>query len=397
MKEHPITYCTVFPNYNDFHFFKDPGQIPYRFSKLGYNASIICYGGPEDFAETRKYLKVVGIPDRFITRKFNSGIVRYIIRNASKIDILHTFHYSWSSLLFAFVYKTFNKKGFAYLKLDHCAFARTDRNKTGYGGIDSLNAGRSGIKGRIKNIIAMRFFARKVDLWSVEDEHSRKMLEAKHDFLRGKLITVYNGHTSDLAGSQEGCLSVQKEDIIMTAGRLGTFQKATEVLLDAFKSIALSTQYDLHLAGPVEPGFHDHIDRFLNDNPLLNERVVFHGPLSREELCRLYCRSRIFCLPSRFEGMAIVFPEAMFYGNAIVTTEDVSLKPMIEKFGFGVMVERDDARALANAVMKLINERELLDEMADRARSVSRTLLNWDNIVANLRKEIDDRLNFRAS
>ena len=391
MKEQAGTYCMVFPNYRDFHFFKDPGQIPYRFSKLGYNASIICYGESEDFAITGKYLKVVGIPDRYITRKFNSGIVRYLIRNAKKIDILHTFHYSWSSLLFTFVYKTFNRKGFAYLKLDHCAFARTGPDKIGDIQNPLIIKGSSGIKGSIKSRIAERFFTGKVDLWSIEDEYSRELLEASYGFLRGKLITVYNGHTSDLQGSEGGCRSVHKEDIIMTAGRLGTLQKATEMLLDAFKSIALFTGYDLHLAGTVEPGFQAHIDRFLHDNPSLNKRVFFHGPLNRDELRILYCRSRIFCLPSKFEGMAVVFPEAMSYGNAIVTTEDVSLKPMIEKYGFGLMVERDDARALANAVIKLVDEKDLIDEMADRARRVSMTLLNWDNIVNGLRVEIEKK------
>lgn len=387
------TFCTIFPNYRDFHFFKDPGQIPYRFLRMGYDSSVICYSGDDSLSETGKYLKVVKIPGSYICRAFNSGIVGYLIRNAGRIDILNVFHYSWRSLLFAFIYKTFNRKGFVYLKLDHCVFARMAQG-TESAGDYQLDTGRTGLKGRLKDNIARRFFVSKVDLWSVEDENSKALLEEKHDFLRARIITVFNGHTSDLPGSVPASDPLQKEDIILTAGRLGTFQKSTEVLLEAYKSVADSTQYNLHLAGPVEPAFKAYADRFFRENPALKGRVVFHGPLGRDNLYRLYDRSRIFCLPSRFEGMAIVFPEAMYYRNAIVTTNNVSIKPLIEKEGFGITVVRDDADALAGAIKRLLHDPGLTDEMADRARKVALTQFNWDNIVNDLKQEIDKRLNY---
>lgn len=393
MKSQQGTFCTVFPNYRDFHFFKDPGQIPYRFSKMGYAAAVVCYGNDERLYESEKYLKVIKIPDNYRTRKFNSGIVKYLLFNSRKIDILNTFHFSWSSLLFIFIYKTLNRRGFAYLKLDHCVFARSPSERKGSRKNGTLSFGGTTAKSRVKYSVARKFFVRKVDLWSVEDIQSNEVLEAENDYLKGKLITVYNGHTSDLPGTVDFDDHNHKQDIILTAGRLGTIQKATEVLLEAFISVARATKYDLHLAGTVEPAFQAYIEKFLLDDPSLRERIILHGPLGRDELYRLYCRSRIFCLPSRFEGMAIVFPEAMYYGNAIVTTEDVSIKPLIEKYRFGLTVERDDVQALTGAIMKLINDRSLMDAMANRAREVSSTLLNWDSIIYDLRLEIEKRLN----
>ncbi len=386
------TFCTVFPNYRDFHFFKDPGQIPYRFAKIGYNTRLVCYSSETDtLTVTGKYLSVVKIPDRFTSRKFNAGIVRYLMSNAMGIDILNVFHYSWSSLLFAYIYKLFNRKGFVYLKLDYCAYAV--KNPGGAARIGSFppDKGSTSLKGRIKDIIASRYFVKKVDLWSVEDDYSRQLLESNYDFLRARLITVYNGHTSDLPGSLAGCDSSQKEDIILTAGRLGSMQKATEVLLEAFKSIASLTEYNLHLAGSVEPGFNAYMNSFLRDNPSLFNRVKLHGPLGRDDLYRLYCRSRIFCMPSRFEGMAIVFPEAMYYGNVIITTNNTSLKPLVEKHRFGLVVERDNPGAIADAVLSLARNRELLKEMAVNAQETASTLLSWDNIVELLNDKITEK------
>lgn len=392
MKERTRTFCTIFPNFRDFHFYKDPGQIPYRFSKLGYNASLVCYGKGREFIESEKYLTIKKLPDNYFARKFNSGILLYLLCNSRKIDILNTFHLSWSSLLFTFFYKTVNRAGFAYLKLDDCAFAGSSVLNS-----DFAEAGprliNERLKSKLKNRIARKFFLKKVDLWSVEDKYSKEIYESRHAFLIGKLITVYNGHTSDLPGSVSICNPEYKEDIILTAGRLGTVQKATDILLDAFRPVALQTNYDLHLAGPVEPAFKAHIKKFREENPSLNNRVIFHGSLDRDQLYSLYCRSKVFCLPSRVEGMAIVFPEAMYYGNAIVTTRDVSLKYLIEQYGFGLMVEKDNSGDLAEALLNVINDKELRDEMARRAKEISSTLLNWDNIIRMLEKEIEIRLN----
>jgi glycosyltransferase involved in cell wall biosynthesis len=100
-------------------------------------------------------------------------------------------------------------------------------------------------------------------------------------------------------------------------------------------------------------------------------------------------------MPSRYEGMAIVFPEAMYYMNAIVTTGNVSLKPLIDKFGIGLIVEKDNPEDLAEALLKLINEKEEREQMAHRAHEISSTILNWNNIIKALQAEINSRLTQR--
>jgi glycosyltransferase involved in cell wall biosynthesis len=100
-------------------------------------------------------------------------------------------------------------------------------------------------------------------------------------------------------------------------------------------------------------------------------------------------------MPSRYEGMAIVFPEAMYYMNAVVTTGNVSLKPIIDKFRIGLVVEKDNPEDLTKALLRLINEKEEREQMARRAHEISSTILNWNNIIKTLQTEIDDRLSQR--
>ncbi len=390
MNKRSASFCTLFPGYKDFHFYKDPGQIPYRLSLRGYDSRVVCFGKSADFPITGKHLRIEPLHDGYLSRKFNAGLILYLLKNSGKIDILNLFHYTWSSLFSAFIYKIVNRRGFVYLKLDDCVFAREGINAE-IRDIDLLSLNGSGMKARLKNHIAGRFFTTKVDLWSIEDERSREILEARYSFCRGKLITVYNGHTADMQGAPEYSDLSDKENNIVTAGRLGSFQKAVEVLLEAYTAVAEDSDYNLHLAGPSTPQFRIDLEKYLNDNPMLINRVFYHGALSRDDLYRLLNRSRIFCLPSRFEGLAIVYPEAMYYGNVVVTTNHVSLIPVIETYSTGVAVDRDDSSGLAQAILKLISNPGQMDQMSEKAHKVSSTIFNWENIINGLVDSIEQR------
>lgn len=392
MKAETGTFCTIFPGYRDFHFYKDPGQLPYRVSKLGFRSYIVCYGDQGDYPETEKYLKVRALGKRRFSRKFNAPILRFLLLNACSIDILNVFHMSWSSLLFAGVYKLLNKRGFAYLKLDNCIYSGTYPWEEDFSERRGRRV-RKGLKQQIRNLIARKLFIGRIDLWSVEDEYSRREYESRHPFFRGRIITITNGHTSDLPGSLPPCGFEMKDEIILSAGRLGTYQKATEVLLEAFRLAAPGNNYALHFAGTVEPAFSQSIEIFMNANPDLRGRIVFHGPLGRDELYRLYCRSRIFCMSSRYEGMAIVFPEAMYYRNAIVTTWPVSLKYFIDMHDAGIAVEKDDPEALADSLKTLIADNERREKLAEAAYETAVRLMNWDVIAGDLITEIRKRSN----
>jgi len=391
MKKSAGTFCTVFPAYRDYHFFKDPGQLPYRFSRMGYEAFLVCYGNGQNYPETDKYLRIKAFPESFLSRKFNASILWFLLFNSRKIDILNTFHITWSSLLFVYLYKALNRRGFAYIKLDNCIFSGTYPWEEDYAPVSGRRSSGKGLKRRIKGLIARRFFLNKVDLWSVEDEYSREQYEQKYDFFRGRLITVSNGHTSDIPGSAEPCGFEGKEEMILTAGRLGTYQKATEILLEAFRLAAPGNRYTLHLAGPVEREFSKHADAFLQANPELKDRIFFNGPLGRSELYGLFRRSQIFCMSSRYEGMAIVFPEAMFYRNAIVTTRPVSLKHFIDSYGVGIAVEKDDPAALAEALKIVMGNKEIREKMAQAAHETATGRMNWDVITGELINEIKKR------
>jgi len=239
-----------------------------------------------------------------------------------------------------------------------------------------------------RNRLMKKHFINKVDLWSVEDEGSRKYYEKYYPFFKDKLITVYNGHTIDLYKKIEIKSYSEKENIISTASNLGTYNKATDILLESFRLIVHQCNWNLHLAGTIAPEFEEYLYSYFKQNPELKDRVIFHGSLGRDELYDLYNRSKIFCMPSRFEGFAIVFSEAMYFKNVIITTPYVSPRDLIKDHKIGLLLEKDDPKVLADSILKLVNNEKLTKEFGENAHRFAKKELNWDNIISKLNKEI---------
>lgn len=387
-------FVTIFLNYKNLHFYKDPGQVPFRFKKFGYKSYIVCYKNESDYSDTTKFLPLKIIHKIHFLGKYDLGIIFFILLNSLKIDILNLFHLNYHSLLIAFIYKMINPAGFVYLKMDNCHYSGTYpwEKIFNYGNkLMQIHYECMTKREKRQNKLIKNLFIQKIDMFSVEDKGSKEYFEKNYSFLKGKLITVYNGHTIDLNDNIKLKSFSQKRNIILTVGRLGTHQKATEILLEAFNLISKNCDWRLYLAGSIEPEFNKYISNYFEKNNELTVRVVFKGSLCRDELYMLYNQAKIFCLPSRDETFANVFSEAMYFKNAIITTPYVSPRDLINDYKMGLVVEKDDPKALAKALLKLISNEKLIKSFGENAHLFAKKELNWDGIITKLNNEIVKR------
>ena len=386
------TFYTLFPGYEDYHFWKDPGQIPYRFSKLGYETRIISRKNGS-YPDTDKFIKTDFIQSKKFLGK-DIGLLSYFIKNSKKMGVLNTFHlHDWEGLLAAFIYKTINRKGFVYLKMDNCHSSGIypwekifDKELQP---VSFLATPKESVTWKIKKFLIKHLFIKKVDLFSVEDEESKDYFENKYTFFKGKIIVAYNGHTIDLVNKNlKVKLYEEKENLIITVGRLGTFQKNTLNLLEGFATTAMEHNWNLELAGQIDPKFVAKKDYFFKKHPELENRIKFVGNLTKPELFDLYNRSKIFLLPSNFEGFAIVYSEAAFFGNAIITSPYTSFKHFITEENLGLLVEPEKPYEIGIAILELINNQERIKNMSDQASKFAVENLDWDKIINKINKEI---------
>lgn len=379
-------FLTIFLNYNDIHFYKDPGQIPFRFQKNhGFQSTVLCYDNSNNTIISEKYLELIRIKKKKNRNQYQ--FIRYLSSNAKKISVLNLFHFNWTGLLLGFLYKTINPKGFLYVKLDHCAHSGTYEWEKIWDRSLVLNLSPLKLKQGIKSFLIKYFFVKKVNLWSIEDELSCEYYQNKYKFFKNKLIISYNGHVIDLFKPNRLKSFNEKENLIITVGRLGSEQKATDVLLQAFTRINFYKTWEVQLIGSVEPDFQSYIEAFFNDFPYFKERITIRGTLNKESLFEIYNRAKIFVLPSRWEGFANVFSEAMYFSNAIITTRHVSVKDIVNE-NMGVIVNKDDVNQLANSIQYLINNPKLNEIYGSNAHEFAIRHLNWDTICNKLYNEM---------
>jgi glycosyltransferase involved in cell wall biosynthesis len=111
----------------------------------------------------------------------------------------------------------------------------------------------------------------------------------------------------------------------------------------------------------------------------LNDGVRF------SELAPHYHAATIFAFPSVCEesfGMPLV--EAMASATPVVATRGGAFPEIVEHGRTGLLVERSDAPALAEAILQLLSNPDRRDAMAQAAVKRASTMFSWDRIAEDL-------------
>ena len=112
-------------------------------------------------------------------------------------------------------------------------------------------------------------------------------------------------------------------------------------------------------------------------------KVTFHGFLSRPELVDQYYNADVFVFPPIWnEGFGCTPVEAMAAGTPVVATRSGGIVETVRDRETGFLVEKNDCRALAEAILKLLENNALLESMGRAARQQVLERFRWDRIVA---------------
>jgi glycosyltransferase involved in cell wall biosynthesis len=170
---------------------------------------------------------------------------------------------------------------------------------------------------------------------------------------------------------------------ILAVGRLHE-QKAYDVLLPAFAQIAPhAPDWCLEILGdgPLRDQLHQQAGD-LN----ITDRISWHGRVSQP--FQFYSSSAIFVLASRYEGTPNAMLEAMASGLPVIVT-DASPGPLefVEDGVSGLVVPAENKQALADAMLRLINDADLRRSLSDMARlrvielELPNALKTWEQAI----------------
>ena len=178
----------------------------------------------------------------------------------------------------------------------------------------------------------------------------------------------------------------QKENTILTVSRLGTEQKATDVLLNAFAMIAdRIPEWNLKLVGNIEGNFSCFIDNFFIKYPQLKNHVLFTGPISdKDTLFNEYYKAKVFILTSVIEGgTPNVVAEALRAGCAMITTKFDAWEDVIDKGSCGMAADINDIPAIAARLHTLCTGNQL-PALSERAYRYGMRNFDMEAIVSKL-------------
>lgn len=178
----------------------------------------------------------------------------------------------------------------------------------------------------------------------------------------------------------------ERENIILTVGRLGTAQKATEVLVEAFLKIEEDIpDWRLELVGSETDEFRTYLENIYKQHPSLRTRIIETGPIvDRKQLFTEYKKAKIFALPSRIEGgTPNAAADAISAGLAMAVTKIDAYRDMTDDGACGLSAEIDDVDEFAENLKKLCLS-DHLEEMGKHAFQYSKDFYSMDKNVEEL-------------
>ena len=271
---------------------------------------------------------------------------------------------------------------------------------------------------------------RDVDLVTTVSDHITQKTRRDFPMIADRVVTTYNGiDTAEFNRERDYTATGQREDKrILYAGAVSP-HKGIHVLLDAFKivvqsyprvrldivgpqrAIPLSETFDLADRGAVStvaPWYeNDYVSRLKARLSLgtsgfyasrlkshlsadIAAKVTFRGMIPRSELVDLYFDADIFAFPPVWnEGFGIPPVEAMAAGTPVVASRSGGIVETVKDRETGLLVAKNDAPALARALLELLDNDTARETMGRAARKWALGCFTWERAAEHLLKEYE--------
>lgn len=171
-------------------------------------------------------------------------------------------------------------------------------------------------------------------------------------------------------------LDAEKEDVIVSVGRLER-QKNQEMLINAFNDLKDKyPTYKLVIYG--EGPYRNVLEELIQRNNI-KDRVFLPG--SSKEILEKTKSSKLFILPSDYEGMSNALAEAMCIGLPVISTKVSGTSDLIINNKNGLSININNKEELVNAIEKMLSDDKFRNKCANNAVEISRKL--DINIISN--------------
>ncbi|NOT07117.1 MAG: glycosyltransferase family 4 protein [Gemmatimonadales bacterium] len=100
-------------------------------------------------------------------------------------------------------------------------------------------------------------------------------------------------------------------------------------------------------------------------------------PGDRDRLLDAYREADLFCLPTRYEPFGIAYLEAMLFGLPCIGTNVWAVPEMVHDGVTGFLIPPDDAEALADRLLTLLQDRALAERFGRAGKALAAERFTW--------------------
>jgi glycosyltransferase involved in cell wall biosynthesis len=190
-----------------------------------------------------------------------------------------------------------------------------------------------------------------------------------------KVSVVYNGMDVDLF---QNTGEPREDNALLFVGNTEDTKKGLVYLFEAMTLLPEHVTLTIVDDGPPKKlTAWELIEKFN-----ISHRVKFTGKLTPKELVSIYSRKTILVMSSLFEGFGLPAVEAMSCKTPVVVTTAGSLKEVVTP-DCGILVEPQNPVALKNAIMKLLKNKKLREQMGKAGRKRAVENFAWSVAAKN--------------
>ncbi|VVB72868.1 Glycosyltransferase Gtf1 [uncultured archaeon] len=395
-------FVTFYPVCEDVHLTKDVGMIPYILHRdFGYDSYLMCYrNGDYSQLETDvPGLKIIflqhNVPflerlsERFGSKSSLFGSLRLfstiidaaisLKKHGAEIDALQVYHLNLESILMGLVFRIINRKGILYMKLDLDSYSLGFYRDYPAGIISALSPRR------------LLFLLASFDIISAETIEVYSALKNTSSYFRNnrdRIFLIPNGVDAQRLSPMLRPFR-SKENKIIHVGRMGSRQKASELVLEAFSDISADfPDWKLTLVGPMDSSFSSLLDDLKIKNPLVSERISYQGFIKRDLLYKCYSEAKVMMVPSRYESFGLVAVEAGIFGNVILGSDIPPFRELTDNGRLGYLCPVDSIGCLTKRLRYILSNSAELETKSGLISEHIMKNYNWSDICGKLNRLI---------
>ena len=226
-------------------------------------------------------------------------------------------------------------------------------------------------------------------------EYARKSVVTDYGIDEDKVATVYAGpNLKEIPSTPEKDYS---NKTILFVGK--DFEiKGGPTLIKAFKEVKKEVKdAKLIIAGPERCAKFPNRTNTLFDffgitisRPKINlPDLIVKGYVPPEGVGHLYKDASVFAMPSIQENFGHVFLEAMAYKTPCIGSTSCGIPEIIEEDRTGFLVPPNDYKQLADKLILLLEDENLMKKMGEQGRKRVEKYFTWDLVVDRMAEQLE--------